>query len=50
MREAMGLVIDRQVDLRALLTHQFPLEEASAAFDALARRPDGFVKALVLCQ
>jgi threonine dehydrogenase-like Zn-dependent dehydrogenase len=50
MREAMALVAGGELDLQALLTHQFPLEEASAAFDALARRPDGFVKAIVLCQ
>jgi threonine dehydrogenase-like Zn-dependent dehydrogenase len=50
MREAVALVIEGALDLKALLTHSFPLEEASAAFDVLAQRPDGFVKAFVVCQ
>jgi threonine dehydrogenase-like Zn-dependent dehydrogenase len=50
MREAIALVLEGAFDLKALLTHQFPLEETSAAFDVLAQRPAGFVKALVLCQ
>jgi threonine dehydrogenase-like Zn-dependent dehydrogenase len=50
MREAIALVAGGDLDLQSLLTHQFPLEEASAAFDALAQRPEGFVKAVVLCQ
>jgi threonine dehydrogenase-like Zn-dependent dehydrogenase len=50
MREAIALVVEGALDLKDLLTHQFPLEEISAAFDVLAERPAGFVKALVLCQ
>jgi threonine dehydrogenase-like Zn-dependent dehydrogenase len=50
MREAIALVLEGAFDLKALLTHQLPLEETSAAFDVLAQRPAGFVKALVLCQ
>jgi 2-desacetyl-2-hydroxyethyl bacteriochlorophyllide A dehydrogenase len=50
MQEAIALVVAGELNLQALLTHQFPLEEASAAFDVLAQRPEGFVKALVLCQ
>ncbi|MFL6604868.1 MAG: zinc-binding dehydrogenase [Steroidobacteraceae bacterium] len=50
MREAVALVVAGEIDLRALLTHSFPLEEASAAFGLLAQRPEGFVKAFVSCQ
>jgi threonine dehydrogenase-like Zn-dependent dehydrogenase len=50
MQEAVALVVAGQLDLRALLTHSFPLEEASAAFNVLAQRPEGFVKAFVSCQ
>jgi threonine dehydrogenase-like Zn-dependent dehydrogenase len=50
MREAIALVVEGVLDLPALLTHSFPLEEASAAFDVLAQRPEGFVKAFVSCQ
>jgi threonine dehydrogenase-like Zn-dependent dehydrogenase len=49
MRDAIGLVVEGKLDLRPLLTHQFPLEDAAAAFGVLAQRPEGFVKALVLC-
>lgn len=50
MREAVDLVAGGELDMSILLTHQFPLEDISEAFDTLARRPDGFVKALVSCQ
>jgi threonine dehydrogenase-like Zn-dependent dehydrogenase len=50
MQEAVALVVAGELDLRALLTHSFPLEEASAAFNVLAQRPEGFVKAFVSCQ
>jgi NADPH2:quinone reductase len=50
MREAIDLAVRADLDLSALLTHQFPLADAAAAFDALARRPDGFLKALIVCQ
>jgi threonine dehydrogenase-like Zn-dependent dehydrogenase len=49
MQEAVQLVARGELDLSALLTHQFGLEDTSAAFETLARRPDGFVKAVVLC-
>ncbi|MBW3609744.1 MAG: L-iditol 2-dehydrogenase, partial [Actinobacteria bacterium] len=37
-----------RLDPTQLYTHSFPLTDAGAAFEAAARRPDGFVKALVL--
>ncbi|MDB6008240.1 MAG: threonine dehydrogenase [Gammaproteobacteria bacterium] len=48
MEEAVDLVVNGGFDPSRLFTHQFPLEEISAAFDALAHRPDGFLKALVV--
>jgi threonine dehydrogenase-like Zn-dependent dehydrogenase len=50
MREAVGHVLRGSLNLGTLLTHQFPLEEMSDAFDALTRRPDGFLKAVVRFQ
>lgn len=50
MREAIDLAVRADLDLSALLTHQFPLAAAAAAFDSLARRPDGFLKAFIVCQ
>jgi hypothetical protein len=35
-------------DARPLYTHTFPLGRLGAAMDALADRPDGFLKALVV--
>lgn len=48
MEDAIELVLSGRLNPRRLITHQFPLEEISAAFMALATRPDGFLKALVL--
>jgi threonine dehydrogenase-like Zn-dependent dehydrogenase len=48
MQEAVDLVVSGELDPWPLFTHQFPLEDLSAAFDALARRPAGFLKALVV--
>jgi threonine dehydrogenase-like Zn-dependent dehydrogenase len=50
MREAIDLVVAGDLDLSALFTHEFPLADIPAAFDLLARRPDGFLKAVLVCQ
>jgi threonine dehydrogenase-like Zn-dependent dehydrogenase len=47
IREAMALVCDGTLDPRPLLTHRFPLDRLGDALDATARRPDGFLKAVV---
>jgi threonine dehydrogenase-like Zn-dependent dehydrogenase len=47
MTEAVDLAVRGDLDLSALLTHRFPLEEISIAFATLAHRPDGFLKAVV---
>jgi threonine dehydrogenase-like Zn-dependent dehydrogenase len=46
MREAARLAASRQLDLDALYT-VFPLERLGDAFEAMRRRPDGFLKAVV---
>jgi threonine dehydrogenase-like Zn-dependent dehydrogenase len=48
IRQAAAAVADGWLDPSPLYTHTFPLEHAGAAMDAMAQRPDGFVKALVL--
>jgi threonine dehydrogenase-like Zn-dependent dehydrogenase len=49
MQAAVELVAQGGFDPEPLWTHRFPLEEAGAAFEALARRPAGFMKALIEC-
>lgn len=49
MQAAVDLVAQGGFDPEPLWTHRFPLEEAGAAFAALARRPAGFMKALIEC-
>ena len=49
MQAAVDLVVQGGFDPEPLWTHRFPLEEAGAAFEALARRPAGFMKALIEC-
>jgi threonine dehydrogenase-like Zn-dependent dehydrogenase len=47
MREAIAAVADGRLDPFPLLTHRFGLDQLPAAFDAMRRRPDGFLKAVV---
>jgi NADPH2:quinone reductase len=48
MQEAIDLLVRGELDTAALFTHRFPLEDASAAFEMLESRPDGFIKALLV--
>jgi 2-desacetyl-2-hydroxyethyl bacteriochlorophyllide A dehydrogenase len=47
MREAVELLAAGRLDLSPLCTHRFPLERLADALETAARRPEGFVKALV---
>ena len=49
MQEALTLLLRGELDAHALFTHQFAMEEAASAFEALAHRPEGFLKALLIC-
>ncbi len=49
MEEAIELVVRGDLDPWPLFTHQYPLADIGAAFTALASRPDGFLKGLVMC-
>jgi threonine dehydrogenase-like Zn-dependent dehydrogenase len=49
IEDVIGLVVSGELDPWPLFTHQFPLEDISTAFDSLAARPWGFLKALVMC-
>jgi threonine dehydrogenase-like Zn-dependent dehydrogenase len=49
MEEAIDLVVRGQLNPWPLFTHQYPLEDIEEAFVALATRPSGFLKALVVC-
>jgi NADPH:quinone reductase len=47
IRIAARLAAAGELDLASLVTHRFGLEELSTAFEAAARRPPGFLKAVV---
>jgi len=49
MEEALSLGLSGELDTSAFFTHQFPLADAAAAFETMAMRPDGFLKALLIC-
>lgn len=46
--EAVQLVADGTVDVDAMITHQFPLEQAQQAMDVLSERDSGAIKVQVL--
>lgn len=48
MRLAMEAVTENLIDPFTLYTHRFDLDQLAEAFDMLRRRPDGFLKALVM--
>jgi len=48
MRTAARWVAEGRLDPDPLYTHRFPLESLSEALDTASRRPDGFMKALVI--
>jgi NADPH:quinone reductase len=50
MEDVVELVARGGFDPEPLWTHRFPLEEAGAAFEAMAQRPAGFMKALIECE
>jgi 2-desacetyl-2-hydroxyethyl bacteriochlorophyllide A dehydrogenase len=50
MQEAIALMASGAIDPASLFTHRFPLSEINEGFEALAQRPPGFLKALVLCE
>lgn len=47
IRAALDAVTGGDLDPAALCTHTYPLEQLDRALDATARRPDGFLKAVV---
>ena len=50
LREAIEAVEDGRLDITALLTNTYPLEDLAAALNQTRDRPDGFVKAMVLTE
>jgi threonine dehydrogenase-like Zn-dependent dehydrogenase len=49
MRRAIEAVCDGRLDPYPLFTHQLPLRGIGEAFELMRTRPEGFVKALVIC-
>ncbi|SJZ93798.1 MDR/zinc-dependent alcohol dehydrogenase-like family protein [Consotaella salsifontis] len=50
MRDAVEAVASGRLDPAPLFTHTFPLSRLDDALNMARDRPDGFMKALVLCQ
>ena len=46
--DAIAAVHNGIIDPAPLFTHKYPLDQTGAALEAASRRPDGFLKALVL--
>lgn len=49
IREAIEAVADGRLDPWPLLTHSYPLDQLDVALDATRDRPEGFMKAIILC-
>jgi len=49
IEDAIELVVKGELTPWPLFTHQYELGEIASAFDSLQKRPDGFLKALVMC-
>lgn len=50
MEEAVEAVVEKRMDPFPLFTHKLPLDDLGSALDLLKRRPDGFMKALVMTE
>jgi threonine dehydrogenase-like Zn-dependent dehydrogenase len=50
MREAVEAISAGRFDPSPLYTHRYPLEHLADALNATRDRPNGFLKALVMCQ
>jgi threonine dehydrogenase-like Zn-dependent dehydrogenase len=48
MRAAVHAVASGLLDPSPLYTHRFPLDRLASALEATRKRPDGFLKALVV--
>jgi 2-desacetyl-2-hydroxyethyl bacteriochlorophyllide A dehydrogenase len=46
--EVIGLVAAGKYNLKSLITHRYPIEDATQAYDAVRRREPGLIKALLL--
>ncbi len=49
IQDAIELVVKGELKPWSLFTHQFSLQDIDRAFESLEHRPEGFLKALVIC-
>jgi threonine dehydrogenase-like Zn-dependent dehydrogenase len=47
VERAIELIASGRVDVNPLVTHRFPMEETTHAFDLVSARSDGVVKAII---
>jgi L-iditol 2-dehydrogenase len=50
VRRSLSLAAQRKIDLRPLITHEFPLKDINKAFDTFTQRIDNAMKVIVLPQ
>lgn len=50
MRAGLAMLTHNKLDMRALVTHRFRLEDVGEAFALAEQRPEGFVKAVVIME
>ena len=43
-QEAIGLLVNKRIDITDLITHRFPLKEFATALDIFEKRKDGAIK------
>jgi threonine dehydrogenase-like Zn-dependent dehydrogenase len=48
MRRGLALVAEKKIDMAALVSHRFRLDEVDHAFRALVEKPAGFHKAIII--
>ncbi len=48
MRRGLDLAARKRLDLHALPTHTFAIDDVDEAFAALASKPPGFIKSVVV--
>ena len=47
-RSAMAMIAAGRIDLQPLVTHTYPLDRIDEAFEALSKKPPGFIKAVII--
>ena len=47
MRQALTMFENRKIDVKPMMTHEYPLEEINTAFREMKEKPEGYIKGYV---